>query len=80
MDATMSLRVDSKVKKDFSKYAKELGVEPSMLLRRFMDWCLSRNNAVEIDIDDVLFDEIIISNKSIDKLKILGSKLERLWY
>jgi len=79
MDATMSLRVDSELKKNFSDYAKSLGVEPSMLLRRFMDGCLKRPDAIKIDIDEFIFDEIITSTKSIDKLKLLGSKIEKLW-
>lgn len=79
MDATMSLRVDSELKRNFSDYAKNLGVEPSMLLRRFMDGCLKRSDAVKIDIDEFIFDEIITSTKSIDKLKVLGSKIEKLW-
>jgi len=79
MDATMSLRVDSELKSKFSDYAKNLGVEPSMLLRKFMNGCLKRSDAVKIDIDEFLFDEIVMSTKSINKLKILGSKIEKLW-
>ena len=79
MNATMSLRLDEELKKDFTKYAKDLWVEPSMLLRKFMDWCLKRTDSIKIDISEELFDKIVISEKSINRLKVLWEKLQKIW-
>ena len=79
MNATMSLRLDEELKKDFTKYAKDLWVEPSMLLRKFMDWCLKRTDSIKIDISEELFDKIVISEKSINRLKVLWKKLQKIW-
>ena len=84
MNATMSLRLDKSLKEEFSIYAKDLWIEPSMLLRRFMSSCLNRSDAVKIDIDEVIFedalDEVMKSEKVKLKLKTLWDKLTQLWY
>ena len=80
MNATMSLRLDKNLKEEFFNYAKSLWVEPSMLLRRFMNSCLNRSDAVKIDIDEAIFDEVITSKKSKEKLKILWNKIKQLWF
>jgi len=80
MNATMSLRLDKSLKEEFSTYAKSLWVEPSMLLRRFMSSCLNRSDAIKIDIDEAIFDEMITSKKSKEKLKVLSNKIIELWY
>ena len=79
MNATMSLRLDKWLKDDFTNYAKSLWVEPSMLLRRFMDWCLKRTDSIKIDINEELFDNIVKSEKSISRLKVLWEKLKKIW-
>ncbi len=82
MNATMSLRLDENLKEDFSKYAKSLWVDPSMLLRRFISSCLKRSDAVIIDINEVIFeetlDEVMKSSKVQSKLKTLWNKLTKL--
>lgn len=80
MNATMSLRLEKELKEQFWSYAKDLWVEPSMLLRKFMSSCISRSDAVKIDIDEAIFDEIVTSEKSKQKLSALGSKVRALWY
>ena len=84
MNATMSLRLDKNLKEDFSQYAKNLWVEPSMLLRKFMDSCLNRSDAVTIDINEAIFedvlDEVMNSPRIQSKLENLWDKLTKLWY
>ena len=78
MNATMSLRLDKSLKESFSDYAKDRWVEPSMLLRKFMSWCLQREEAVKIDIDEKLFDDLVGSEKSINRLKVLAQKVKTI--
>ena len=80
MDATMSLRLDKNLKVEFSNYAKWIWLEPSFLIRKFMYWCLKRKDSIKIDISEELFDEVVLSKKSLDKLDLISNKLEKLWY
>ena len=80
MDTTISIRVDSKLKKSFLLKTKERWLEWAVLIRYFMEKVSANPQVIQFDLDDKIFDDMLNDTTVLSRLEKISDKMDSLWF